>query len=106
MGTKNNPGKFDCYANAKPDEPMFVLLGRDPSAALLVKLWADLREETGDNSVATNEQIADARRCAEAMQSWARAQGKSEEIVKRAFASFVGEFVQEVMHSEAVVKAL
>ena len=26
MGTKNNPGKFDCYANAKPDEPLFVLL--------------------------------------------------------------------------------
>lgn len=21
MGTKNNPGNFDCYANAEPDEP-------------------------------------------------------------------------------------
>ena len=21
MGTKNNPGKFDCYANADSDEP-------------------------------------------------------------------------------------
>lgn len=29
MGTKNNPGAFDCYANAEPDEPMFVLLARD-----------------------------------------------------------------------------
>jgi hypothetical protein len=29
MGTKNQPGKFDtCYANADPDEPMFVLLGK------------------------------------------------------------------------------
>jgi hypothetical protein len=28
MGTKNVPGKFDCYANALPDEPTFVLLGR------------------------------------------------------------------------------
>lgn len=29
MGTKNQPGSFDCYANAKGDEPLFVLLGRD-----------------------------------------------------------------------------
>jgi len=43
MGTKENPGKYDCYANARPDEPMFVLLGRDPSAALLVFLWAKTR---------------------------------------------------------------
>ena len=28
MGTKNNPGRFDCYGNAEPDEPIFVLLGR------------------------------------------------------------------------------
>ena len=32
MATKNNPGKFDCYTNAEPDEPMFILLGRDPVA--------------------------------------------------------------------------
>lgn len=38
MGTKNNPGTFDCYANAAPDEPMFVLLGRDKHAPLLVRL--------------------------------------------------------------------
>ena len=35
MGTKNNPGKFDCYEHAKPDEPMFVLLGRDLEALRL-----------------------------------------------------------------------
>lgn len=23
MGSKTNPGQFDCYANALPDEPMF-----------------------------------------------------------------------------------
>jgi len=28
MATKKNPGEFDCYANAGPDEPMFVLLAR------------------------------------------------------------------------------
>lgn len=67
MGTKNNPGSYDCYANAEPDEPMFVLLGRDPSAWALVQLWADLRERMGESP----EKIAEARRCAEAMLDWA-----------------------------------
>lgn len=40
MGTKLNPGKFDCYTKAADDEPMFVLLARDPLAPHLVKLWA------------------------------------------------------------------
>lgn len=43
MGTKNAPAPFDCYANALPDEPMFVLLARDPHAPALVRLWAALR---------------------------------------------------------------
>ena len=25
MGTKNNPGKYDCYEKAGPDEPIFTL---------------------------------------------------------------------------------
>lgn len=55
MGTKNNPGKFDCYANAEPDEPMFVLLGRDKHAPLLVGLWAELREMDGEDSAKLTE---------------------------------------------------
>ncbi len=43
MGTKNHPGKFDCYAAAEPDEPMFILLARDPLAAHLVAAWVALR---------------------------------------------------------------
>jgi hypothetical protein len=43
MSTKNNPGKYDCYAKAAPDEPMFVLLARDPVAPFLVSLWAKVR---------------------------------------------------------------
>lgn len=63
MGTKNNPGDFDCYANADPDEPMFVLLGRDPFAPDLVDTWADLREAAGDDP----RKVQEARQCAEAM---------------------------------------
>jgi hypothetical protein len=40
MGTKNKPWNFDCYASAEPDEPMFVLLARDPLAPFLVSIWS------------------------------------------------------------------
>ena len=43
MGTKNKPGKFDCYDNAEPDEPMFVLLARDRLSGHLVSIWSKIR---------------------------------------------------------------
>ncbi|HEY0626712.1 MAG TPA: hypothetical protein VGD10_08250 [Allosphingosinicella sp.] len=43
MGTKLKPGRFDCLSAALPDEPMFILLARDPLAAFLVDLWASCR---------------------------------------------------------------
>lgn len=45
MGTKNNPGDFDCYDAAEMDEPMFILLGRDENASKLVEQWAIRRFE-------------------------------------------------------------
>ena len=72
MGTKNKPGRFDCYANAEPDEPMFVLLGRDPIAPLLVDLWARLKGELdgyGPDGHGT-EKMSEARQCSNAMTQW------------------------------------
>lgn len=66
MGTKLKPGKFDCYANAEPDEPMFVLLARDPLAPILVRLWADLREHAAGNP----SKVFEARTCAIDMEKW------------------------------------
>lgn len=43
MGTKQHPGSFDCLAAALPDEPMFVLLARDPLAGFLVSIWSKVR---------------------------------------------------------------
>lgn len=40
MATKNNPGKFDCHANADWDEPLFTLLARDRCAPMVVRFWA------------------------------------------------------------------
>ena len=67
MGTKNNPGMFDCYQAADPDEPMFVLLGRDRHAPTLVWLWATLRELDGENEA----KVAEARTCSAEMLKWA-----------------------------------
>lgn len=66
MGTKNEPGTFDCYEAAEPDEPMFVLLARDRFAPRLIEHWASLREEHGEDSA----KIAEARACAQSMREW------------------------------------
>lgn len=71
MGTKNNPGKYDCYENADPDEPMFVLLARDPMAPILVELWASLRAQAAGNP----SKVAEARQCAENMRKWKHEHG-------------------------------
>lgn len=66
MGTKNNPGEYDCYHNAEPDEPMFVLLARDPLAPILVELWASLRAHAAGNP----SKVEEARQCAQDMRNW------------------------------------
>lgn len=66
MGTKNNPAKYDCYFNADPNEPMFILLGRDVGAYSLVEAWALQREANGEDPAI----VAEARACAAAMKAW------------------------------------
>ena len=89
MGCKNNPGKFDCYTNAEPDEPMFVLLGRDPVAPFLVSLWAKIRYGDAEaafyvfqkmcktlipkyDAAPDVDKVAEATDCAMAMREWRR----------------------------------
>ena len=95
MGTKNNPGDFDCYTNAEPDEPMFILLARDPLAPFLVALWVYFR--SGDplkalnmfNHMVQNQalnytfkrtseaKLDEANKCAEDMRKWHEANRKN-----------------------------
>ncbi|MCX5516176.1 hypothetical protein C3941_19490 [Kaistia algarum] len=77
MGTKNNPSAFDCYHNAEPDEPMFILLARDPLAPGLVREWADQREAV---AVTARQfaKVSEARQCADAMEAWAASQNREE----------------------------
>ncbi len=69
MATKNKPGDYDCYANADPDEPMFVLLGRDVTASFVVRYWAQVREALRPHD--DKKQIIDATNLSYDMQSWA-----------------------------------
>lgn len=73
MGTKNNPGDYDCYANAEPDEPMFILLGRDPTASLVVEFWCALKAQmvVDGTSKSSEKKLSEARHCAESMRTWA-----------------------------------
>jgi hypothetical protein len=73
MGTKNQPGKFDCYEKAEPDEPMFVLLGRDPCAPILIEFWVDLRKHMGEDQ----EKLAEAVDCAAHCYEWLAKKGKA-----------------------------
>ena len=68
MGTKTKPGKYDCYEKAEDDEPMFVLLARDPVAPTLVRMWCEMRRmlDVGDLS-----KHAEALDCAVQMERWA-----------------------------------
>lgn len=50
MGTKRNPGKFDCYAKLADDEPFFVLRAKDPVAPMLVMAWRALRSGSGQKA--------------------------------------------------------
>lgn len=68
MSTKAGPNKFDCYASAHPDEPMFILLGRDKNAPALVRQWAKERRAAGGDS----EKIVEAEKVADEMEAWQR----------------------------------
>jgi hypothetical protein len=58
----------------EPDEPMFVLLGRDRHAPTLVRLWANISRRSGKSQQVTDEAL----QCAFAMEAWQRRLGKKE----------------------------
>jgi hypothetical protein len=73
MGTKNNPGQFDCYGNAEPDEPMFILLARDPAAPATLEKWIEYREgliAVGLKPESDRAMLKEASNCADAMREW------------------------------------
>lgn len=79
MGTKNNPGKYDCLAAAEPDEPTFTLLGRDSTASWVILFWRGLKlkmRQQGKSGI-SDEKLEEASTCAAEMQKWTKDHGKS-----------------------------
>jgi len=74
MGTKADPGPFDCYAAAEPDEPLFVLKSTDESAPTLVRIWAELYRERKMKAnrwtPAAIQRYCEALECANQMAAW------------------------------------
>jgi hypothetical protein len=75
MGTKLQPGKFDCYNAAQPDEPVFVLLARDPDFQRLVREWAHRRQlaiNCGEQPESDLPMVLEALETADAGATWLR----------------------------------
>lgn len=75
MGTKENPAKFDCYKNALPDEPMFVLLARDPDFSRIIEEWAFNRQRDvrcGERPLEDMAMVNEALDCASKGAQWRR----------------------------------
>lgn len=70
MGTKNDPGAYDCHTAAAPDEPIFTLRANDPLAPVLVQRWAHDYLANGGNP----EKAEEALKCAREMIAWKREQ--------------------------------
>lgn len=62
--------------SAGPDEPVFPLLGRDPMAGILIRLWAHLRQDAGEDPAT----VEDALHIAAACEQWAVANGKEAKV--------------------------
>lgn len=67
MGTKLNPSKYDCYAKAKDDEPIFVLKASDPTAAAVVRYWVELNFIKNTQS---KDKLNEATDCSAAMKRY------------------------------------
>ena len=83
MGSKTQPGAFNCYQSALPDEPIFTLLARDPTAPDVIRTWSRQRRDDifkgPDAGAFSDAQTDDLRKATEAeavadeMTVWRRA---------------------------------
>lgn len=105
MGTKLQPGKYDAYDKAAPDEPMFVLIARDETAPLLIEIWAMLKRQSGSSP----EKVAEALDCARDMRRWSEERFRQDDIQENLFKrevgeTFIGKTVSEVLRSRKLEK--
>lgn len=76
MGTKLTEMRDGCFHKALDDEPMFVLLARDPAAPNHVRTWAAMRKQEvqeGKRPSSDLAQIQEAEHLADRMEHWREA---------------------------------
>lgn len=90
MATKNNPGKYDCYAKLDGDEPYFLFRAKDPVGHDFVEAWRCIRAGNIGGAIdcmwnasfalrdsgkpllpLDSEKSQEATDCAKAMKEWA-----------------------------------
>jgi alkanesulfonate monooxygenase SsuD/methylene tetrahydromethanopterin reductase-like flavin-dependent oxidoreductase (luciferase family) len=67
MGSKSQPGFYSYLGKAEPDEPVFVLMGRDPLAPDLIRRWADTAQANGER----RDKVAEAYALAKQFEEYA-----------------------------------
>lgn len=74
MGTKTEPGNFDCYSKAGDKEELFTLRAHDPLAPWVIRFWCILRyfKEYFDAnpSELPSSKLKEAWTCAKKMEAW------------------------------------
>ena len=70
MGTKTDPGDYDCYAKAAEDEPIFVLRASDPLSPKLVRKWVSMSIETTKHNDKFIKKWMEAMNVATEMEFW------------------------------------
>ena len=76
MGTKNNPGEFDCYKNLHPDEPYFLIRANDIFGPVVVRMWAQLYKafkpiaKTRAGRARQRRKVKEANTLANRMEAW------------------------------------
>lgn len=103
MGTKLDPGKFNCYANALLDEPMITFLARDPDMPETIRFWKTLREARigrGEKPASDHAMLTEASSCAIAAAIW-REENKFVTIPQELFGKPIDPFVGARWHYES-----
>lgn len=89
INTLETPGEFDALRSLQPDEPYFLLLGRDRLAPKLVQQWADdnrtrARDEHQRNLIGDERLQRELRKSTEAEAiGWAMAAFKAGDMAKK-----------------------
>lgn len=116
INTLERAGEFDALSTLRPDEPYFVLCGRDRSAPALVQQWADERRkkvmaEFEEGKISKDERDLEMRKATQAEAiGWAmtayKAGHKAKKVIERERATYTGhELPEETKRRDAVFSA-